>query len=204
MSRVVAFLVCLVSLGCALAARATTIVPPEFSTLVNGSDYVVHAVVKAVTVEKRPRGNGTKIVTRVALDVKEVVAGTPPAQITLELLGGRIGDEELSVEGMPRFQVGDEDILFVSGNGRSICPLYAMAYGRYPVLTDAATGQKYVARADHVPLRSTTDVGAPLKSLMTEAAAARAASATAGLAPSAFIGAVQAARNPNLPVQRAP
>jgi hypothetical protein len=204
MNRVAAFLLGLVSLGCAVAARATTVVPPEFSTLVNGSDYIVHAVVKSVTSEKRARGHGVKIVTRVELDVKEIVAGTPPAPLTLEFLGGRVGEESLVVEGSPHFQVGDEDVLFVSGNGRSICPLYAMAYGRYPVLTDTATGQKFMARADHVPLQSTADIGAPLKSIMSGTATIRSTSAGPGLAPGAFIAAVQGVRNASLPVQRAP
>ena len=101
--------------GCMLSLKATTVVPPEFPTLVNESDYIVHAVTKSVNAEKRIGPNGIKIFTRVELEVIEVVAGTPPAKIVLELLGGRVGDEVMKIEGMPRFHVGDEDIRFLDG-----------------------------------------------------------------------------------------
>jgi hypothetical protein len=193
-------------LGAALAARATTVVPPEFSTLVNGSDSIVRARVKTVTAEPRARtdGNGTKIVTRVEFEVLEVVAGTPPTPCILEFLGGRVGTAELVVHGMPRFHVGDEDVLFVSGNGRTICPLYAMMYGRYPILTDAATGQKYVARADNLPLRNTAEIGRALQETTDTARPAGTASAGGGLSPAAFAQSIRAAIDPYGRLQRAP
>ncbi len=144
------------------ALRGTTVVPPEFSRLVNGSDYIVHAVVKNVTAEKRARGKGVKIVTLVELEVIEVVAGNPPEKVTLELLGGKVGEEELRVVGMPRFEVGDEDILFVSKNGRAVAPLYAMGHGRYAVERDEMSGKKYMAREDGLPLQDTAQVTLPL------------------------------------------
>ena len=32
-------------------------------------------------------------------------------------MGGRVGDEEMTIQGMPKFDIGHEDILFVRGNG---------------------------------------------------------------------------------------
>ena len=194
-------------LGLALAApasRATTVIPPEFTQLVNGSDCIVRAVVKSVSSVKKARARGVKIFTEVELEVVEVIAGNPPAKFTLEMLGGRVGQEELTVQGAPRFQVGDEDILFVSGNGRNVSPLSGMMHGRYPILKDATTGRSYVARSNNVPLHDPSEVSLP----MTEGATAdlpRRALATAGaLTPEDFIRQIRAkSANPPTQSQRA-
>jgi hypothetical protein len=175
-------------IACMLRLGATTVEPPEFSNLVNGSDYIVHAITKSVTSEKRAQTHGVKIVTLVELEIVEVVAGKPPEKVTLQMLGGRVGTEQLTVEGAPRFAVGDEDILFVSGNGRTFCPLYAMMHGRYPVLMNASTGRKYVARNDHSPLVATTDVAKPLGETVVTARAV----ATSALTPADFIREIKA------------
>lgn len=181
-------------------SEATTVVPPEFPKLVSGSDCIVRAVVKNVTSVKKSRaGRSAKIFTEVELTVTEVIAGNPPANLTLELLGGKVGEQELTVEGMPQFHVGDEDILFVSGNGRNISPLYGMMHGRYPILKDAA-GRRYVARSDGEPLRTTAQISTP----MAESADTRSAQATASaLTPEDFIAQIKAAPQPPTPAQRA-
>lgn len=176
-------------------AAATTVVPPEFEALVNESDYIVHARVRAVGAEKRVSERGVKIVTKVELEVIEVVAGTPPAKIVLELLGGRVGDEEMTVGGMPRFEMGDEDVLFVSGNGRSICPLYGMMHGRYSVERDPGTGRKFVTRSNGVPLRSTAQVSARMEGAPEESRGRIAADTALG--PADFIRQIKAAVKPD-------
>lgn len=182
------------SLVFAGAVRATTVVPPEFSQLVNGSDYIVHAVVKSVTAEKRARGNGVKIVTLVELDVIEVVAGTPPEKVTLELLGGKVGDEELRVVGMPQFAVGDEDILFVSKNGRAVAPLYAMGHGRYAVEREAGSGRKFVKREDGTPLQDPAQVSQPLAKGGAGEVVRRAMASSSALETTEFIRRIRAER----------
>ncbi len=167
-----------------LCARATTLVPPQFSELVNGSDFIVHAVVRRVHCEKVPVAQGVKIVTLVDLDIAGVVAGQPAAAVTLQLLGGRVGDEAIRVDGMPRFEPGDEDILFIRANGRSLCPVAWMEHGRYPVSTDASTGRKYVCRADGSALLAVTDVAAPLRGRVT---GGRQAAAVRGLEVAEFV-----------------
>ena len=143
-------------------ATATTVVPPAFSELAGRSDYVVRGRVLATNSEWRIKGNSRRIFTRVEVEVLEVIAGQPPSHLILECLGGRVGDEELVVDGSPVFVVGQESILFVSGNGRAFCPLYAMNYGFYPVQEEAATKRRYMARGNQVPLESIAEVAQPL------------------------------------------
>ncbi len=152
---------CLALVLTAAPVKATTVIPPDFDHLVAQADYVVRAVVKAVTSELRTDGPHRHIVTKVELDVREVISGTPPQPLVLQLLGGKVGDEEMVVDGVPKFKVGDEDILFVHGNGRQFCPVVALTYGRFPVKRDDK-GREYVARANGAPLLSEQDVAKPM------------------------------------------
>lgn len=200
-SRLVRWLI--LSVCWATHAAATTVVPPEFPALVNDSDYIVHAVTRSVTADKRTDARGTRIYTRVELEVVEVVAGTPPAMIVLEMLGGRVGDEVMTVEGMPRFRVGDEDVLFVSGNGRSICPLYGMMHGRYPVETDSTTGRRHITRSDGMPLSDPAQVASPIGDAAIATTANARVAAAGALNPADFIRQIKAAVRPGAHITRA-
>ena len=181
----------------AFNARATTVLPPDFDQLVNESDYIIHAVVKSVTAEYRTDTYGKKIITKVALEVREVVAGTPPKEVVLEILGGRMGDEQMVIEGAPRFHVGDEDILFVRGNGHTIVPLVAMMHGRYPVMKEASSGRKYMARENQMPLRDTAEIAQAMPAGLVSATPAATSSASSAMTPEEFIQRVKAAVNPS-------
>lgn len=180
------------------AARlpATTVIPPDFNQLVNDSDYIIRAVVKSVDSEYQTTSSGgKKIVTKVALDVKEVIAGTPPENVVLEILGGRVGDERMVVEGAPTFKVGDEDILFVRGNGHTIVPLVAMMHGRYPILREAATGRRYMARENKQPLTDTAEISQPISNAHAAALKAPAKAASQAMTPEDFIQRIKSAVN---------
>jgi hypothetical protein len=193
-SATVAALVCL---GLS-AARGTTVLPPDFPTLVNESDCIVRAVTRSVTAEKRPSARGVKIVTRVEFDVRETIAGQAPATLTLEFLGGRVGDERLHVAGMPQFVVGDENILFVRDAGKSICPLYAMMHGRYEVHQQSASGRKFVTRDDGAALQSIAEISTPVSEQ-----SASATNADAAMTPDTFIQQIKAVVRPDARFNRA-
>lgn len=144
------------------SSSATTVIAPEFDQLVNRSDYVVRAKVLSSESELRISGERRRIFTKVELEVLEVIAGEPPQTLVLEFLGGRIGDEELRVSGMPRLKVGSESILFIKDNGRVLCPIYAMNHGFYPVEEEPETKRRYVSRGDKVPLESVAEVAKAL------------------------------------------
>ena len=173
-----------------LLARATSVEPPDFNTLVNSADYVVRGVVKAVNSEWREKNGHNYIATKVEVEVREVIRGTPPARVVLDMVGGRVGEDELVVEGAPKFQVGDEDILFVHGNGQMLSPLVALMHGRYPIFRDAKTGQEYALRSNGMPLYSEQDVSLPMTQL---SAVKRANPAAKPMAASAFIQKIRAA-----------
>ncbi len=154
--------VLLLGLAAATTGLATSVIPPSFPELVNGSDYIVRAKIKSLTYEAKPQAGKELIFTKIEVEVIEVIAGTPPTPLVLTMLGGRIGDIELSVEGAPKFAVGDEDILFVSGNGTNFHPLYAVMHGRYPVRRDKVTGREYITRNNGVILADVAEVVLPM------------------------------------------
>jgi hypothetical protein len=100
------------------------------------------------------------------------------------MLGGKIDDKQMIVEGSPTFAVGDEHILFIRGNGVQFNPLVALMHGQYPVKKDA-TGRAYVSRSDGSPLRDEKDVSLPMESRRQTAAASTSQTTTGQAAPAA-------------------
>lgn len=140
------------------ALQATTVAAPEFPDLVNQSDYIVRSVVKSTRAEVVQTQRGRKVYTYVELEVREVIAGVPPSPLVLRILGGRVGKDVMILEGAPQFHVGDEDILFVQGNGQQIYPLVAIMHGRYPIEKEVGSESEFMARSNLEPLRSTAEV----------------------------------------------
>ncbi len=145
-------------------APATTVVAPDFERLVHAADYIVRATPKSITSDWRdnPDAPGQRYIgSLVELDVHEVISGAPPSPLVLDLVGGRIGDKELVIDGAPRFVVGEECILFVRGNGRQIIPLVAMKHGHYPVRRDKRTGDAQITRSGGKFLYHVDEVALP-------------------------------------------
>jgi hypothetical protein len=180
----------------AVRVSATSVVPPDFAQLVNESDYVVRGVVKSVQSEFAAP-TSRKIVTNIEVDVLEVIAGQPPEKVVLHMLGGRVGDQEMILEGAPEFRVGEESIFFVSGNGRTICPLFAMKYGQYPIAKEPETGRPYVARGNKAPLENVSEVALPMMEGPAADLQARLKNPARALSPADFVQQIKSAVNPN-------
>jgi hypothetical protein len=181
------FLTALVALGATL--DATTVVPPSFPELVAEADAIYRGEVTSVKARRveRPDGEGSVIKTFVTFAVERVLKGPEQVEITLEFLGGTVGEESMTVTGMPKFNVGAREILFVQKNGVQFCPLVALTHGRYRVLRDEATEREHVARDNGVPLTDTAEVQLPITTLPEPVRAASSASAMErALTPAAF------------------
>jgi hypothetical protein len=141
--------------------RATSVVPPTFSELVTEAQTIVRGRVTATECRWVDSPQGRAIKTYVTLSVLRTLKGAPSETLTLELLGGELDGHGMRVEGMPQFNVGDTEIVFVTGNGVRFCPLVGMMHGRYRVINDPVGARNYVARNDRVPLASEQDVQSP-------------------------------------------
>ncbi len=167
-------------------AHALSVVAPTFPELVAEAESIVRGEVTAISCAYVDTPGGERpIKTFVTFRVERTLKGAvPPADtVTLIFLGGTVGADSLEISGMPKFKIGDREIVFVARNGKTFCPLIAAGHGRYRVLRDAATRRDYVARENRTPLESTDDVALPLEAPL---AAARLKSVSRALSPDAF------------------
>jgi hypothetical protein len=171
--------------------RATSVIPPSFPELVLESDAIHRGRVTAIQAVRTTAPDGTPIIrTHVTFTLERTLKGAERSTITLEFLGGTLGDESLVVTGMPKFNLGATEYVFVQRNGVQFCPLVAMGHGRYRVARDTTAARDYVARDNGIPLTDLADVEIPLAaqaSLPPAIRSAQAASAlTRALTPATF------------------
>jgi hypothetical protein len=142
------------------APRAASVIAPTFDAMVARSRTVF--VGRTVDVRSRwvSTSSGPAIVTVVTLSVVRTLKGDLGAQTQLEFLGGTVGEYRMEIPGMPKFRVGDEDVLFVDERGQPVSPVVGFMHGRFRVLEDADTRRRSVARYNFEPLADVKDIGA--------------------------------------------
>lgn len=110
--------------------------------LVTEAEVIFQGVVEAVGYRSsvsEETGGGIPH-TFVSYRVDSLYKGRPATQdrLTLRFVGGEgEGSRILMASGVPLFDVGDRDILFVSGNGLRLCPLVDCARGRFRLIGDS-------------------------------------------------------------------
>lgn len=129
----------LVTIG---VASPSIVLPVGFDELVARAELVFVGQV----VDRRSvylSGPDRPIVTDVTFDVLRVLKGSSGLRTKLTFLGGTVGGETLVIDGMPQFQIGERDILFV-GDRTAASPLVGFWQGRYRVVRDPVTGHDLV------------------------------------------------------------
>lgn len=147
-----------IMLGLLAPARATTVIPPDFKTMVHQAEIIFRGKVTAVRSEWSGEGSQRCIVTYVTFDVLKTLKGTPASPYVLKELGGTVGDQTMEIDGAPKFAVGDKTLLFVEHNGTQVVPLVGMMYGYFHLTTDAVTGQDIVHTFNGDALKTTADI----------------------------------------------
>ncbi len=138
--------------ACALA-RATSVVPPSFDELVQGSSLVFRGEVTGVRVGVSGEAGERHPATFVTFAVERVLKGAADKSITLEFMGGELAGRRLLIVGLPRFVPGERGIFFIENQAGRLCPIMRLRHGRYRVVKDAVNGSEHVARDDGSPLR---------------------------------------------------
>ena len=166
----------------AVAVWATTLyaqdAPGAYSldALITRAPLVVVSTVTDRRAEWEHYGASRLIITKVTLEVEQTLKGSSPRTLTIDVMGGTIGDETQRVSHTPEFRVGDRDVLFLNNAPRSVSPLVGSDQGRFRVMTDSATGVARVLTRGFAPLVSAADIGAdasaPGRPLVTSMAAA--------------------------------
>jgi hypothetical protein len=141
--------------------------PFSFEQLIDRAPVIVVATTISRRAEWEYYGASKLIITRVALDIEDTLKGSAPRTLTIEVVGGTIGDETLRVSDVPEFHVGDRDVLFLNNAPHAVSPLVGSGQGRFRVLRESSTGTSRMVTAGFAPLLATSDVGAASTALRT-------------------------------------
>jgi hypothetical protein len=158
----------------ALPARATTVVPPSFSTLVAQSTQILRVEITSASSRWDTSPYGRVIHTYYQCSIERTLKGDTASTVTLRFLGGSVGDDHMALPGLPVLEVGHRYILFVAKNGEAFCPIVAATHGSYPIATDASTRAETVLRADMEPLKSVGDISVPMQETLASTAGSQA------------------------------
>jgi len=114
-------------------AQATVVVEMGLDEMIKEAELIVEGTV--VDVQSRYSGDQRTIYTYVTLTDLRVVHGqSDGSTLTLRLEGGQVGDQRITVVGMPSFVRGEREFLFIRGNGRAISPAVGFFQGRFRVI----------------------------------------------------------------------
>jgi hypothetical protein len=138
---------------------ALSVIAPDFNDLVDEADSIFQGDVLSVHSEWSGAGADRHIETYVQFRVIRVFKGSAPNPQTLQIFGGTVGDQSMKISGLPQFQVGASELLFVKGNGTDLCPLVGVFHGRFHVTKDLTTGVERIALHDGRPLTVVTQIG---------------------------------------------
>jgi hypothetical protein len=140
-------------------ARATTVMPPTFEEMTDRAEVIFVGTVIRSRSEWREVGNQRAIFTMVEFAKLETLKGDSRDTITLQFLGGSVGDATLEVGGVPKFRVGDRELLFVQKNGVQVCPIVGMHHGKFGVRKDQKSGREALVRHNGKELRDVAEIG---------------------------------------------
>ena len=137
-------------------AHATTVLSPKFDTMVRRAELIFTGRTTAQRSEWRNIDGQRSIVTIVTFEVLGLHKGSAGRTVELQFLGGKVGDAELRVDLMPKFNVGERAVLFVENNGVQASPLVGFCHGKLNVQSDDS-----IATYDGTPLNDVNEIGKP-------------------------------------------
>src|SRR5262245_43894094 len=122
---------------------ATHTDPVSIQQLVKEAELIFEGVVTAVEYRVSDVATPDHVAlphTFVTFEIAQTLKGgaVPAHSITLRFQGGPDGKgNAMMVSGVPLFDVGNRDVLFVRGNGAELCPLVGWDQGRFRVIGDS-------------------------------------------------------------------
>ena len=137
---------------------ATTVIAPRFEKLVDRADLIFTGHV--ISQQSRwQESNGQRVImTFVSFAVQQVHKGRANSSVTLQFLGGTVGNVTLDVTETPKFKQGERVVLFVEGNGVNVSPVVGFYHGKF-VLQRDSSGRDNVLQHNGEPLVSVTQLG---------------------------------------------
>jgi hypothetical protein len=147
--RLIAMLAPAVLLAVPSPGSASLILALDLPTLVSRADQI--SVVDVVSVTAAWNAAHDRITTTIDLTVVDSWKGVaaPATHLRVVQPGGTVGEIEMRVDGMPRFQVGERTLLFLrQRSGADHASVVGMAQGKRPVTREAGSGRWMVSAPD--------------------------------------------------------
>ncbi len=117
-------------------SSATTLVRMSVRELARQSTYV--ARVRCAQVTSQAEGN--LVWTLTAFQVLDAWKGSPPPRFTVRLPGGEAAGLRVTVEGAPRFAVGEDVVLFLSADRGRQMNIVSWAQGTFRIRKNPRSG----------------------------------------------------------------
>jgi hypothetical protein len=123
-------IVCLLlAIALVVEVSATTIVRMDLNALAHSAEIIV----RARCTHSEARWESQSIWTFDDFDVLETFKGASPQTLRVRLPGGRVDHLEVKVEGVPRFAIGEETILFVERTSAGDFGVTSWAQGTFRI-----------------------------------------------------------------------
>jgi hypothetical protein len=103
-------------------------------------------IVRARCVGNSTRWDAGEIWTFSNFEVQETWRGSAPPAISVRMLGGRLGNLTSTVSSAPRFQSGEEVVLFLEPTPRGDFSVVSWAQGTLRIRRDSRTGAENVTQ----------------------------------------------------------
>jgi hypothetical protein len=129
-------------LSAAISMHSTTLARLSLDQLAAAADAV--ARVRCTGVEARWENN--EIWTATSFDIVETMKGALPMRIRIRLPGGRVGHLTASVDGTPRFNPGDEAVVFLERSRAGGFSVAAWVEGTFRISRDPRSGLEIVTQ----------------------------------------------------------
>jgi len=124
----------LILVALAMPAVATTIKKMELPELVSVSDAIAQGTVESV----ETRWEDKSIYTYTSIRVDEGLKGGPRRAILVRQPGGRIGSMNLNAPGTPKFNQGDQVIVFLRDRKDGTFDVVGLGQGKYDIIDNLA------------------------------------------------------------------
>jgi len=140
--RGIALLGVLAALVACAAARATTLMRMSVEKMARTAEVVV----RGRCVANATGWDAGEIWTVTTFQIEETWKGAPGGLITVRLLGGRAENLTSTVDGVPRFQAGEDVVLFLERAGREDFSIVSWMQGTFRIQMDRRSGEESVAQ----------------------------------------------------------
>jgi hypothetical protein len=142
---------------------ATTLVPAEFTEMVNASQVIVHA--RVIDVRGELAGPRRTIESLITVAVLSPLKGTAGTEVVFRVPGGRVGRYRRIFVGAPVFRPGDEVVLFLQGRAPAMARPFGLSQGVYRV--SRAAGEPMVIPIPATAAMSGVVRGDPVRQPLT-------------------------------------